>query len=167
MDELLRIRRLMDLKGASDMSNWKLLKSATIEEETNSINIDFDDEYEELNILLLSCGTAGNNAVNNANASIIFASSSKNTVRLVINGLMMKNEAKRIFQIESKLEPYFNSTYKCINSDNFEKASIGNYFGQGGCFSRQFNEKIHSIKIAPDNSNMAFGIGTKYAIYGK
>lgn len=61
MNDLLRVRSLIDSsKGAGDMSNWKLLKSGTIEEETQSIGIDLDGEYEELEILIFNCGTASN-----------------------------------------------------------------------------------------------------------
>lgn len=168
MNELLRIRSLIDSsKGASDMSNWKLLKSGTVEEETNSINIDLGGEYEELNILFLTCGTTSNNDINNVNASITYLSSNKNTAETIVNGFMMKNDVKRIFQIECKLVPYFNSTFKNFNASNFEKVAVGTYFGQGGSYDMQFNDKICSIRVSFHSLSAVFGIGSKYAIYGK
>ncbi len=168
MNELLRVRGLIDSsKGASDMSNWKLLKSGTVEEETNSINIDLGGEYEELNILFLTCGTTSNNDISNANASIIYSSSNKNTAETVVAGFMMKNDVKRVFQIECKLVPYFNSTFKNLNTNDFEKAAVGTYFGQGGSYDTQFNDKICSIRVGFHNLAAVFGIGSKYAIYGK
>ena len=166
MNELLRIRGLIDSsKGAGDMSNWKLLKSGTIEEETNSINIDLDGEYEELEILIFNCGTASNDSVNNTNGHIDCTSSGNVTAGGFVRLFALKKGVQRLVRLKCGINPYFNCTYQVLSDANFNKCVNTSLAAQGYFFDRNFNDKIKKVKI--DVQVGFLGVGTEYVIYGK
>lgn len=166
MNKLLRVRGLIDSsKGASDMSNWKLLKSGTIEEETQSIGIDLDGEYEELDILILVHGTSSNESINNLNGYIDFRLSNDTNTGGYVTPLAYKGTIQRLVRLKCEISPYFNCSYQTISNANINKISSASLANQGGFFDRNFNEKIKAITI---NTQVGFfGVGTEYAIYGK
>lgn len=165
MNELLRVRSLIDSsKGASDMG-WKLVKSGIVEEETNSINIDLGGEYEELEILIFDCGTASNDSVNNTNGHIDCTSSGNVTAGGFVRLFALKKGVQRLARLKCEVNPYFNCTYQILSDAKLDKSVAASEAARGYFYDRSFNEKIKTVKIEVQTG--FFGVGTEYAIYGK
>lgn len=57
-------RRTLESEGES-MKEWKLIKEVSVSEESSSITIELENEYEEVEILCVIGGSDSNNAINN------------------------------------------------------------------------------------------------------
>lgn len=160
-----RRRFLMQESENSDMKDWKLLKTGTVEEETQSIGINLDGEYDELNVLILVHGTSSNESINNLNGYIDFKSSNDTNAGGYVTPLAYKGTIQRLVRLKCEISPYFNCSYRTISNANINKISSASLANQGEFFDRNFNEKIKAITI---NTQVGFlGVGTEYAIYGK
>ena len=147
------------------MKDWKLLNTGTVEEETQKMNIDLDEECEELDILIFSCGTSTNDNIANSNGVIKFMESENNYVNFWIGSLMMKNNVKRVCRIKFEENPYSNFSYNICNYTDMNHVSNTTYMAHCNGYDRNFNDKIKRIELFLQSGY--FGVGSGYAVYGR
>lgn len=146
---------------------WKLVKEETISEEQRTISVEFAEEYEELDILILSCAAkTANNNISNKNAVLSFFSSEGEKLMAYIQNLIFKDGLNRIMHASCKCIPYFWFKYGIMNVSNIESSATASYIQNlGAGFNRKFGDNIKSLTLQGQQG--VFGVGTTIIIYGR
>ena len=148
---------------------WKLVKEETISEEQRTISVEFAEEYEELDILMLSCAAeTANDSIANTNAIVRIDSTTQKKFIGVIQNIMFKSSLKRIAHIQIRRKPYLEYEYKVLNASDINTSFVGGYItGPGMGFDRKFDGQIKSMQIYGQAQGAMFGVGTTIIIYGR
>ena len=146
---------------------WKLVKEETISEEQQTISIELAEEYEELDILILSCAAkTANDNISNGNAVLFFSSSKGEKLMTYIQSFLFKNGVNRIMHGSCKCIPYFWFEYGIMNASNIESSACASYIQTPGAgFNRKFGDNIKSLTLQGQQG--VFGVGTTIIIYGR
>ena len=160
-------RRTLGSEVAEMEKEWKLVKEETIDEEKQTISIDFDGEYEELDILILSCAAeTANDSISNRNAVLTFYSPKGEKLTAFIQFFLFANGVKRIAHISCKTIPYLWFEYGVMNTSDIESSVCASYIQNlGAGFSRKFDDNIKSLILQGQQG--VFGVGTTIIIYGR
>ena len=148
---------------------WKLVKEETISEEQKTISIEFAEEYEELDILILSCAAkSANDNLANTNAIVRIDSTTGKNFIGVIQKIMFKSAISRIAHIQIKCIPYLQYEYEVLNANNINSSLVGSYIdGPGMGFDRNFDGQIKSLSVYGQAQGAMFGTGSTVIIYGR
>lgn len=162
-------RRTLGSEAAEMGKEWKLVKEETISEEQQTISVDFAEEYEELDILILSCAAkTANDSLANTNAIVRIDSTTQKKFIGAIQNIMFKSSLKRIAHIQIGRKPYLEYEYKVLNANDINSSLVGQYItGPGMGFDRKFDGQIKSIQIYGQAQGAMFGVGTTIIIYGR
>lgn len=162
-------RRTLGSEVIEMEKEWKLVKEETISEEQQTISVEFAEEYEELDILILSCAAkTANDNLANMNAIVRIDSTTQKKFIGVIQAFMFKSSAKRIAHIQIGRKPYLEYEYKVLNANDINSSIVGGYInGPGMGFDRKFDGQIKSIQIYGQAQGAMFGVGTTIIIYGR
>lgn len=162
-------RRILGSEVAEMEKEWKLVKEETISEEQQTISVEFAEEYEELDILILSCAAkTANDSLANTNAIVRIDSTTKKNFIGVIQKIMFKSALKRIAHIQIRRKPYLEYEYKVLNANDINSSLVGGYIdGPGMGFDRKFDGQIKLMQIYGQAQGAMFGVGTTIIIYGR
>lgn len=162
-------RRTLGSEVAEMGKEWKLVKEETISEEQRTISVEFAEEYEELDILILSCAAkTANDSLANMNAIVRIDSTTKKNFIGVIQKIMFKSALNRIAHIQIRRKPYLEYEFKVLNASNINSSLVGGYIaGPGMGFDRKFDGQIKSMQIYGQDLAAMFGVGTTIIIYGR
>ena len=142
-------RRTLGSEVIEMEKEWKLVKEETISEEQQTISVEFAEEYEELDILILSCAAkTANDNLANMNAIVRIDSTTQKKFIGVIQAFMFKSSAKRIAHIQIGRKPYLEYEYKVLNANDINSSLVGGY-------------------IDGQAQGAMFGVGTTIIIYGR
>lgn len=160
-------RRTLGSEVAEMGKEWKLVKEETISEEQQTISVEFAEEYEELDILILSCAAkTANNNISNKNAVLSFFSSEGEKLMAYIQNFIFKDGLNRIMHASCKCIPYFWFEYGIMNVSNIESSATASYIQNlGAGFNRKFGDNIKSLTLQGQQG--VFGVGTTIIIYGR
>lgn len=160
-------RRTLGNEVAEMGKEWKLVKEETISEEQQTISVEFAEEYEELDILILSCAAkTANNNISNRNAVLSFFSSKGEKLMAYIQNFIFKDGLNRIMHASCKCIPYFWFEYGIMNVSNIESSATASYIQNlGAGFNRKFGDNIKSLTLQGQQG--VFGVGTTIIIYGR
>lgn len=160
-------RRTLGSEVAEMGKEWKLVKEETISEEQRTISVEFAEEYEELDILILSCAAkTANNNISNKNAVLSFFSSEGEKLMAYIQNFIFKDGLNRIMHASCKCIPYFWFEYGIMNVSNIESSATASYIQNlGAGFNRKFGDNIKSLTLQGQQG--VFGVGTTIIIYGR
>lgn len=160
-------RRTLGNEAAEMGKEWKLVKEETIPEEQRTISVEFAEEYEELDILILSCAAkTANDNISNRNAVLSFFSSKGEKLMAYIQNFIFKDGLNRIMHASCKCIPYFWFEYGIMNVSNIESSATASYIQNlGAGFDRKFGDNIKSLTLQGQQG--VFGVGTTIIIYGR
>nr|DAH34833.1 MAG TPA: hypothetical protein [Bacteriophage sp.] len=162
-------RRTLGSEVAEMGKEWKLVKEETISEEQRTISVELAEEYEELDILILSCAAkSANNNLANTNAIVRIDSTTQKNFIGVIPKIMFKSALNRIAHIQIGRKPYLEYEYKVLNVSDINTSFVEGYVtGPGMGFDRKFDGQIKSMQIYGQAQGAMFGVGTTIIIYGR
>lgn len=160
-------RRTLRSEVAEMGKEWKLVKEETISEEQRTISVEFAEEYEELDILILSCAAkTANDNISNRNAVLSFFPSKGEKLMAYIQNFIFKDGLNRIMHASCKCIPYFWFEYGIMNASNIESSATASYIQNlGAGFNRKFGDNIKSLTLQGQQG--VFGVGTTIIIYGR
>lgn len=160
---MLSIRRMLMMEDDEEMKEWKLIKDITLEEETNTLEVNKDTsdnnfECDEIVFYLKSVGTSSNI---NSNKNAVFYLSGIDVGFLP--SISFTNGVSRVFTNNINAKPlYWNGFCVNQNVDTTGNVVVSTF---GGYSFVDPIEKINSIKICLQATY--FGVGTRLRVYGR
>lgn len=160
---MLSIRRMLMMEDDEEMKEWKLIKDITLEEKTNTLEVNKDTsnnnfECDEIVFYLKSVGTSSNT---NSNKNAVFYLSGIDVGYLP--SISFANGVSRVFANNINAKPLYWNGF-CVNQN---ADTTGNVVAStfGGYSFVDPIEKINSIKIRLQVTY--FGVGTRLRVYGR
>ena len=164
-------RRIMLMNGQeeNEVKEWKLIKEVSVSEESSSIIIELENEYEEVEILCAIGGSDSNNAIINR-AIVIDLYGNAGDKFTSMNGNCIQNKGvNRLLTVSYRKKPY----PICVsNSYNVSTLNLGDEGAAGqvssGCScKRSFSGIVNKLVISTFGNKGVIGIGSSVAVYGR
>ena len=161
---MLSIRRMLMMEDDEEMKEWKLINDITIDEETNTLEINKDInnnnfECDEIIFFLKNIGTS-NNTGSNKNAILYLSDINVGYINSIANG----NGVTRIVTGDVNANPCYWHVYNINNPNDFSGGQIISNPCVGYDFTHTL-EKISSIKI--QLQACYFGVNSRLQVYGR
>ena len=154
-------RRLLSRGMEADQmaKEWELIADITAEEEQANLEVVFDKEYNELDILILSVGSK-NNTAENKNAKYNFNDGNS----YYIGDIAFSSGVTRVVRMECKRYPYRHAEYSIFNQASLN-SSATNKTGRGAFTAIDSNAAFAAFTVSMQAS--VFGVNSRVIIYGR
>lgn len=151
------------------MSEWKLVKEVSVSEESSSITIELESEYEEVEILCAIGGSNANNAITNRAIMIDLYGNAGDKITSMNGNCIQNKGVNRLLTVSYRKNPYpicVSNSYNVatLNLDDEGAASLS----YNGCsYKRSFSGIINKLVIGTFGNKGVIGIGSSIAVYGR
>lgn len=164
-------RRIMLMNGQEekDMKEWKLIKEVSVNEESSSIIIELENEYEEVEILCAIGGSDSNNAIINRAIIIDLYGNAGDKITSMNSNCILNKGVNRLLTVSYRKNPY----PMCVsNSYNVSTLNLGDEgaasLASNGCScKRSFSGIVNKLVIGTFGNKGVIGIGSSVAVYGR
>lgn len=160
---------LMNVQEENEMKEWKLIKEVSVSEESSSITIELENEYEELEILCTIGGSDSNNAINNRTIMIDLYGNAGDKINSMNGNCIQIKGVNRLLTVSYRKNPYpicVSSSYN-VPTLNPDGECAATHVSNGCSYKRSFSGFINKLVIGTFGNKGVIGIGSNVAVYGR
>lgn len=151
------------------MKEWTLLKEVSVREESSSITIELEGEYEEVEILCAIGGSDSNNAITNRAIVIDLYGSAGDKITSMNSNCIQNKGVNRLLTVTYRKKPYpmcASNSYN-VATLNLDGEISASQSAKGFSPKRSFSGIINKIVIGTFGNKGAIGIGSGIIVYGR
>ena len=151
------------------MKEWKLLKEVSVSEESSSITIELEGEYEEVEILCTIGGSDSNNAITNRAIVIDLYDSAGDKITSMNSNCIQNKGVNRLLTVSYRKNPYpmcVSSSYN-VATLNLNDEGAATHVSNGCSCKRPFSGFINKIVVGTFGNKGVIGIGSSIVVYGR
>lgn len=160
---------MMNTQEVEEMKEWKLIKEVSVSEESSSITIELENEYEEVEILCAIGGSDSNNAINNRTIMIDLYGNAGDKITSMNGNCIQSKGVNRLLTVSYRKNPYpicVSSSYN-VPTLNPDGECAATHVSNGCSCKRSFSGFINKLVIGTFGNKGVIGIGSSVAVYGR